>query len=197
LEMRRGETLKAVSQQPNSRKGTCASARLWPVGWLVRVRGQDQRQRQRTGCPLRTRVAFAPLTPRRPSPHELVLRGRRVHFGSLRVTFSSSVYSDGVTSDLVACRLRRIMVARRASTIVVETPCWAGGCAITRGVLRLREPLASPTSRFAQDDKYWLFHKIHTICVTSDLVTSGEGADHRAERARRPWWKPRAGPLLC
>jgi hypothetical protein len=36
--------------------------------------------------------------------------------------------------------------------VVVETPCGAGGCAGMYGVLRLREPLASPVSRFAQDD---------------------------------------------
>src|SRR5260370_37368263 len=40
----------------------------------------------------------------------------------------------------------------RARCTVVETPCEAGGCASRHGVLRLREALASPMSRLAQDD---------------------------------------------
>ena len=40
-----------------------------------------------------------------------------------------------------------------APPFVVEIPCEAVGCVVGQEVLRLREALASPMSRFAEDDR--------------------------------------------
>lgn len=58
---------------------------------------------------------------------------------------------------------------------VVGTPLRGGSCAGMRGVLRLRETLAAPMSRFAQDDRFMRDHEyfVYIVCSRSGTLYIG------------------------
>jgi hypothetical protein len=133
-------------------------------------------------------------------------------------------HRNPVTSDLVIHdpRNRSSLLREIQPTVVVEIPCRAGGCIGRRGVLRLRKPLASPMSRFAQDDTWrvsrcaWPAGRRCAALKAKAAVSTRVGAlpaktrvprtlhirnppaDYRCgeKSHRRSWWKFPAGPVV-